>query len=486
MVRVYVQEVLPAILYIEKRGLGLQAQNRSDRAAKVWMVFLPRLVIIAVLLVVSVGIVIVLVATRAQSKMKPPQTSAMLVDTIEVIHRPAQRIWSGYGTVRTMGSADIVAEVSGRVVDRPEAIEAGNRVKAGDLIVQLDDSDSINALDGARQAAKSLEAQMTGLTIEIEQMQTQVRLAQEEIDAAQRDLDRTDEAIAAGAGSRGERDVKLAALLRSRRAQSVLQQQLDLIPSRRAQLVAELSRQRANERIAKENVSRAKIRVPIDGELQSVNTRVGDWLGLGSTVARVVDVSRLEIPLKVAASASSWIRIGDEVHVWVGDPSGKPDQIGEVRRIAPEADSASRTVVVYVEIEQDPSAPDRILPGQFVSGRVLTHDPQDRVILPRRAVQSDTIFVAGDFVDGERVIEIVPVKIAYSFETRLPEIDPIETQWVAIEIGYEPVEHSLVVISLLDQLTSQTRVRIEGGPEPIVVQDLDSVNEDDSTSEVSP
>ncbi len=464
----------------------MQAQHRSDRAAKVWMVFLPRLVIIALLLIVSGGIVKVLMATRAESKMKPPESLALLVDTVEVIHRPAHRVWSGYGTVRTMGSADIVAEVAGRVIDRPEAIEAGNRVHAGDLIVQLDDTDSINALDAARQAANSLQAQITGLTIEIEQMQTQVQLAQEEIQAAQRDLDRTDEAIAAGAGSSGERDVKLAALLRSRRAQSVLQQQLDLIPSRRARLEAELSSQRANERIAEENVSRAKIRVPIDGELQTVNTRVGDWLGLGAQVARVVDVSRLEIPLKVAASASSWIKVGDEVHVWVREPGGKPDQIGQVRRIAPEADSSSRTVVVFVEIEQDPTDSDRILPGQFVSGRVLTHDPHARVILPRRAVQSDTVFVAGEFIDGQRVIEIVAVKVAYSFETRLPEIDPDETQWVAIEIGYEPVEHSKVVVSLLDQLSSQMRVRIAGDPEPIVVQDMDGTDEGDSTSEVSP
>ncbi len=453
-------------IWFATRGLDLQSQSKNDRAAKLWMVFLPRIVLSLVLLMVSFGIVSALVATKAKSDMNEPTTGAIFVRTIESIHRPSNRIWSGYGTARTMGSAEVVAEVDGRVIERPADIEAGNRVNAGDLIVRLDDSDYINALDAARQAVKSLDAQIGGLTIETEQMGNQVRYAGEEIAAAKRDLDRMDEAIAAGVGSAGERDVKLASMLRSQRAQSVLQQQLDLIPSRRARLEAELSSQRANERIANENVARSTIRAPFAGELQSINTRVGDWVGLGTRVARVVDLSRLEIPLRVAASASSWIRVGDEVCLWVRDVDGEPDQLGQITRIAPEADSASRSMTVFVEVEQDPNDADRLLPGQFVHGRVVTHDPYERVILPRRAVQSDKVFVAHINGEGSRVIEIKSVKVAYSFELRMPEIDPIETQWVALEIGYEPVEGSLIVVSLLDQIMAGMNVRAGDDPEP--------------------
>ncbi len=416
---------------------------------------------VVMLLGVSGGIVKAMIATRAKSEMNPPASAAIVVRTIESVHRPSNRIWSGYGTARTMGSADIVAEVAGRVIERPRAIEAGKSVEAGDLIVRLDDTDSINALDAARQAAKSLDAQISGLRIETEQMENQVRYAAQEIEAARRDLERIDEAIAAGAGSAGERDVKLASMLRSQRALSVLQQQLDLIPLRRARLEAELASQRANERIAQENVNRSIIRAPFAGRLQSVDVRMGDWIGVGGRVARVVDLSRLEIPLKVAASASSWIKVGDEAHLWVRHPGGQPDQIGKITRIAPEADSASRTMTVFVEIEQDLDTGPLLLPGQFIHGRVVTHDPHDRVILPRRAVQSDRVFVAASKGDGSWVIEIMPVKVAYSFEMRLPEIDPVETQWVALEVGYEPVDRSRVAVSLLDQLVAGMRVQIE-------------------------
>ncbi len=426
-----------------------------------WMVYLPRVVVIVALLTISGGIVSAMIATRAKSEMNPPASTAIVVRTIESVHRSASRIWSGYGTARTMGSAEIVAEVAGRVIERPEQVEAGRSVEAGDLIVRLDDRDALNALDAARQAVKSLDAQISGLRIEAEQVENQVRFAAQEIEAARRDLERIDEAIVAGAGSVGERDVKLASMLRSQRALSVLQQQLDLIPSRRARLEAELASQRANARIAQVQVNRSAIRAPFAGQLQSIDVRVGDWVGVGGPVARVVDLSRLEIPLKVPASASSWIKVGDEARLWVRHPGGGPDQVGKITRIAPEADSASRTMTVFVEVEQDPDDTDRLLPGQFVHGRVVTHDLHDRVILPRRAVQSDRIFVATSNGDGSWMIEIVPVKVAYSFESHLPEIDPIETQWVALEVGYEPVDGSRVAVSLLDQLVAGMRVQIE-------------------------
>lgn len=435
--------------------------HKSNRSALLWMVYLPRVIIIVVMLLVAVGVVRMLVLTKATSQMKPPMTSALTVRTIEAIHRPSNRIWTGYGTVATMNSADVVSEVGGRVIERPEHIEAGVLVKAGEKLVGLDDSDYINALDAARQSVKSLEAQINGLHVESEQKELQVQYAGQEIEAAKRDLDRIQQAIDAGAGSQGERDVKLAAMLRSQRERSVLQQQLDLIPSRRARLEAELSSQRANERIAMKNVERSQIRVPFDGELQAINVRHGDWVAMGTRVARLVDLSRLEIPLKVPASSSSWIKVDDEVRIWIADPNGEPDQVGKIVRIAPEADAASRSITVFVEVRQDPNDSSRLLPGQFVHGRVVSHDPHDRVILPRRAVQSNRVFVASETDAGGRMIEIQSVKVAYSFESLMPELDPAETQWVVMEVGYEPVEHSQIVVSFLDQVSAGMRVQLE-------------------------
>jgi RND family efflux transporter MFP subunit len=461
----------------------VQSTESADRFKALLMVFLPRLLIILVLFALAGGITKMLVASKSSGEKKLPDVTNIVVNTIESVHRPSNRIWSGYGTVRTMGSADIVAEVAGRVIERPNSVEAGTKIEAGDLIVRLDDTDYINALDSARQVVKSLEAQIDGLKIESEQLQLQVDFATQEIEAAQRDLDRIDEVIAKGVGTSGERDAKLASLMRSFRERSVLQQQFDLVPSRRARLEADLSAQRASERIASENLERSIIRAPFSGELQEIMPRKGDWVGFGSTVARVVDLSDLEIPLKIAASASAWIEVGDEVRLWVRNPNGNHDKTGKIIRIAPEADSASRTMTIFVEVKQDPQDPNRLLPGQFVHGRVVTEDPEQRVILPRRAVQSEHVFVVSELINGERVIKSMPVRVAYSFETALPEIDPIETQWVALEIGYEPVEGDLVAITLLDQLIEGTKVRLVSDVVSSTNTTLGTSDEVDSTED---
>ncbi|MCA9277131.1 MAG: HlyD family efflux transporter periplasmic adaptor subunit [Phycisphaerales bacterium] len=450
----------------------MQAKSNRDSSAKLLMVFLPRALAVVILIAVAAGIVTLLIKTRAESEKRPPEVASVVVHAIDSDHHPTDRIWTGYGTVQSMRSAEIVAEVAGRVVERPRDIEAGQRVKKGELIVRLEDTDYVNQLDASQQALNSIEAQIDGLDVEEEQTRLQVQYASEEIEAAKRDLGRIDEAIAAGAGNAGERDSVYAALLRTQRQLATLQQQLDLIPSRRLNLKAQLASQRASARMAQLNVERSSIRAPFDAELQSVMPREGDWVALGMSVARVVDLSRLEIPLKLPASASAWVRVGDEAQFWVREPVASPDWVGEIVRVSPEADTSSRTITVFAEVRQDPANPDRLLPGQFVHGRVLTHDEHDRVILPRRAVQSGTVFVAGPMQDQYRVIEKVPVRVAYSFEGQRPEIDPNENQWVALELGYEPVEGSHVVVSLLDQIVTGMRVRLDRDPklEPDPVQ----------------
>ena len=448
----------------EHRGASVQSQKKGDSSAKLFLVILPRTLAVIVLLAIATGIVALLIVTRGKSEKRPPEVASVVVHAIDSQHHPTDRIWSGYGTARTMRSAELVAEVGGRVIERPDAVEAGSRVQRGDLIVRLEDADYINALDSAQQAVKAIEAQIEGLDVEEEQTQLQVQYASEEIEAAKRDLQRIDEAIDAGAANAGERDAVYAALLRTQRQLATLRQQLDLIPSRRLNLQAQLSSQRANARVAQQNVERSSIRAPFDAELQSVTPREGDWVALGTSVARVVDLSRLEIPLKLPASSSSWVRLGDEVQFWVRDPVGTPDWKGEIVRVAPEADASSRTITVYAEVKQDPTDAHRLLPGQFVHGRVLTHDEHDRVILPRRAVQSNTVYVAGPMQDGYRLIEKVPVRIAYSFEGRRPEIDPNEREWVALELGQEPVQGSHIVVSLLDQIVTGMRVRLDRDP----------------------
>lgn len=427
-----------------------------------------RFIIIFAVLAVAAGIVAMLLSTKVESATTDAALVPVQVRTIEAQLRAVDRTWDGYGTSRSMNDASVVAEVAGRVIERPNAIEAGQKISIGTVLLRLDSTDYTNALNAAQQAASAIEAQLDGLTVESERVGTQIELANDEIEAAQRDLDRTAQAIEAGAGSAGELDIKTAAVRRVQREVETLKERLEMIPSRRAQLLAQLASQRASAATAQENLDRSVIRSPIAGVIQSVNARKGDWVALGTPIARVVDLSQLEIPVKLPASAIRWISKGDEIQLWEGDPIREPDQVGIITRIAPEADTASRTITVYVEVEQDPNASDRLSPGRFVLGRVRSADDQPRFVVPRRSIQGERVMVAVPQDSGSYRIEVRPITTAYSIEGRIESLDPNEDQWTVVTSGL--TKGDLVVVSLLDQISEGLLVEVIGHESESMVQ----------------
>jgi multidrug efflux pump subunit AcrA (membrane-fusion protein) len=439
-----------------------------------------RLAVIAVLLVGSGLIFGLLLVTREQSKVRTDPLPPVAVRTVVAEVRPVVRIWEGFGTVRSMSRAGVAAEVSGRVIERPAGVEPGLPIRAGALLLALDSTDYEVALTSAEQGVAALRAQIGGLAVELERVQSQVGLVDEEVAAAERDLQRTREAVAAGAGSQGEVDQRLSALRRSQRERDSLVQLLELLPSRRASLRAQLAGREAELRLATENLARTRVASPMDGEIQSIDAREGDYVTAGRVVAEVVDLSRVEVPLRLPASAASWLARtennaeGGSVRLWVGAAVGPAAHVGRITRFSPEADPASRTITVFVEVLQDPTRADRLLPGSFVHGRVATPDPVQRVVLPRRAIRSGRVMLIDPAQESEEtgeqagaedtgVVRVFAVETGYAIDGRFPEVDPAETEWVVLAPGSTPPPGSRVAVSALEQLSPGVRVRVLSG-----------------------
>src|SRR5690606_16430647 len=93
-----------------------------------------------------------------------------------------------------------------------------------------------------------------------------------------------------------------AAVARQERERLALQQQLDSVPSRRAATLAELAARRNDAAVARRQLERTAVTAPIGGVLESIDADVGEWVTAGQPVARVVDLRRIEVPLRVPAS----------------------------------------------------------------------------------------------------------------------------------------------------------------------------------------
>ncbi|MBX3401814.1 MAG: efflux RND transporter periplasmic adaptor subunit [Phycisphaeraceae bacterium] len=445
---------------------GAAAGARPDRAsAKPKFPFFVRFA--AGVLVLGAGLVIAvaLIATRKTAHQTPVEEVVRRVDAIRMEPRPAgsvARMWEGFGTARPRDQADLSAEVGGRVVYRSPTIDPGVRVRAGDVLVRIDESDYAERLAAARSATQALLARLEGLDVEETRLRDQVARAQEQIDFTIWEIERVEQARAGAAATDLE-------LVRLRAAQSRLEadrlrlaQQLELVPSRRQAFEAELAASRNDEAMARRQVERATIASPIDGVLQRIDAHVGEVVQPGRAIARVVGLRRIEIPLRIAAGAQAEIEVGEIARVRPG-ASAQAGRTWNARvaRIAPEADAATRTIFVFLEVDQDDAASGAslLMPGQFVTAHVPGRADAARglFVVPRRAVAEDRVWVTVLDQSGATRAQPRPVTVLYHIEASMPDLDPDETQWAVIGSGLKTNDY--VIVSNLDDLFPGARVR---------------------------
>lgn len=418
---------------------------------------LARLAIGLAVLVGAGAVTTLLIVNRPHPKMAPVSTRALTVRTLPTIEAPVARVWRGYGAARAMDAADVAAQVADVVTHRPPLIEAGRWVNAGDLLVQIDDAEFRDRLTEAEEAIAALQSQQESLEIEGASLARSVELAEEAIELSERELNRAREAQRQGAATQNEIDRLLRELTSLQRQTTDLRQRRDQVPIHRQELDARIRQQHAAARLAQRDIERAAVKAPIAGALQSVSVDQGDWIGVGQPVARIVDLRRIEAPMRMPLSAAAELQIGDEILL---QNDGPTDQrwIGAVTRIAPEAEANARAIIVFTEVEQDArsATPETLRPGQFLIGEAQSRHAAPRLITPRHAVINDRVMI----VNGEGRAESRPVVIDFYFDNVFPDLDPHITQWAAIREGLAPGER--IIISNLDEISDGVIVEVAG------------------------
>lgn len=414
----------------------------------------------------SIALFAILVSTRPVPERHEVLARPLAVRVVRLQPRMVATTWPAHGTVRAMRTADVPAQVSARVVERPPEIEDGARVNRGQLLLALDPSDFADRVRAIEETIRAIDAQIAALGVERWGLESRVAMAEEETELARAELVRARDAVAGGGGNQADIDRAEASLSRVQREAVALNQALRELGPRREQLDAQRASEERNLAIARADLDRTRILAPIDGFIQRVDAEVGEWVAASRIVARIVALERLEVPLEVPISAARSLRVGDEARIRA-DSAGFSVFSAPVSRIAPEARPESRSMIVYIEIEQSldalgdsPTANSSIsgaqgllLPGQFVTGRITTSEPIERPIVPRRAIIDDHVFLAVTLPTdgGESVVaRQTPIIVAEHIEGTFPEIDPAETQWAVIESGLRAGDR--VIVSSLDEL----------------------------------
>jgi RND family efflux transporter MFP subunit len=243
---------------------------------------------------------------------------------------------SAVGTIRAVHETSIGSKLLARVMEVD--LKAGEKVKKGDVLIRLDDSDLRAKLQQVKAAVSSAEA------------------------------------VRAQAASDERR---YAELVQSR---TVSRQQYDSAIATLHSADADLLRAKAAVNEVQATLDWATIRSPIDGTVIDKKVDVGDMVTPGQMLVTLYDPKRMQLVASVRESLTHRLQVGQDIGVRV---EGLDKQCsGTVSEIVPEAQSASRTFQVKVT----GPCPTGIYSGMF--GRILIPlDEENVLVIPRAAVR---------------------------------------------------------------------------------------------------
>ncbi|MBV8062981.1 MAG: efflux RND transporter periplasmic adaptor subunit [Nevskia sp.] len=302
------------------------------------------------------------------------------VQTTQVVSAwPSQQyqLLNATGYVVAQRKASVSSKGTGRV--EWLGVNEGDHVAEGTVVARLESHD--------------VEASYHAAVANTQVAAAAVPSAQNELDDAQRNLDRTTILF----------DKKLVSLLNLQDAAS----RLARTKASRASAMASLEAARANEDVARSNLEYTRIRAPFDGVVISRSANVGDIVTPLSSAADakgavlvLADMSTLEVDADVAESALSSIKVGQPCEIVL---DAFPDKRfrGEISIIVPTVHRASATVTTKVRIlDPDP----KILPD--MSARVaFLSQPADAEQKPVLAVSPSAIVKDGS---GDEVYKVGP------------------------------------------------------------------------------
>lgn len=387
----------------------------------------------------GIGVVGALVATkpdagRNATKAPPPRVAVLEVAPIEI-----EAFVRGYGTARALESADVPARVGAVVAQLGENYAVGQTVAKDEVLVELDASDFRQQVEIAREAIRAIEAQVAVIETQARAARETAQLIVREKEIAANDLARVEAAAREGAAQAREVDLARGALIAATRASVAAEDVVASIAPRLQALAAQKAVEVARLKLAENSAERCVIRAPIAGALQLADLELGESVAPSQVVARIVNRTRMEVPLRIPASMRALAPIGARAEILVRTDGRRID--GIVTRVAPEDDVATRTATVFVEIEarsndarepgggrsKSPDSIELIAPGAFVEARIVAGHPMQRTIVPRRAIRDDFLML----VENGRV-RPQRVSVDFAHADPIPSTGIADTDWAVL------------------------------------------------------
>lgn len=373
---------------------------------------MKRLIPIIAILIIALGgfVAWYTMATKPVTKRVKAPVSSPLVQVAPVEKGTTMLHVDALGTVKAAQDTTVKVRVSGQIEALGEHFEAGDIVRKGDLLVQLDSADYENALALQQSAVATAKA-----NYELEMGQQ--RVARTELEQLNKIIPNT--------VSKEKMDTAIA-----------------LREPQLAQAKASLQSAEANLKQAQLNLDRTRVLAPYDALVVDRAVSLGNQANTSDSLGRLVgtDTYYIEAAIALDKMNSLGLHIFDGNKVRVYSSAGVVRE-GNVLHAIANIDDTTRMGRVLVAVS-DPlglaNGEPALLLGDHVRIELEAGELENVVVVPRSVLRdNNTVWVLGpatdDGVANQFILDVRPVDVAWK-----------DTKQVFIKDGLEAGERLVV------------------------------------------
>jgi len=330
---------------------------------------------------VLIAIAVVLVGAAvvaANLYFKRDKGLAVTTDVIKT--RDLEAVVSASGKIQPKHLVNISAETPGRVVNL--AVNEGDRIKKGQLLLQIDPKSLRTRVDGNTASLQSAEASLEQLRQSIETARVQLEQMQQNL-ARQRNL-WAQQLTTREALDKAENDV--------RSAQSALQEREKQATSQSSRI----SQERATLESARYDLSKVRMESPIDGIVTRRNIQegetavIGTMNNAGTVLLQLADMSIIQAEVEVDETNIPSVQFGQKAKITIDaipDKSfkGHVSEIGNSPIQAAPGATGTQATNFKVVVILDEVVPD-VRPGFTATADITTATRKEVVSVPIPAV----------------------------------------------------------------------------------------------------
>lgn len=377
-----------------------------------------RFVLAAVFIAIGVGIVITVINMSAEEK--PDEEPGVAVVTGRAERQIIEKVLRYPGTLMSSSTVTVVPKIAGKI--EHIAVDEGWKIEKNQLLVTLEDRTARIQAEQAYSAWMAADAQFKKAQRgvreqELDNVRASVRQAEEDLAAAEKNLERSKRLYDAGTIARAEYEKSDTAFGSAKTTLENAQRSLQLMEQGASSEELDMARSNAEAlnsqyELAKLQLEYSQVRAPVSGTVAKVLVDSGNLVGAGTPLIAIVQEDPISVAIAVPEKHYALFSNDTSeimVRVFATAYPSRKLFTGKISMVAPVIDVGSRTFSVLASVVNR----ERLLkPGMYVNTEIVVEKRPGVLVIPESTVaMRDGGFVVFKLVEGNSFhVVMIPVE----------------------------------------------------------------------------